>query len=467
MATRLVLRSLLAALALLAASSPAPALEQAATAGLRAAAEEALIYGFPMVMNYVAMYEFAIDTNSSQYKAPFNKLYNATHLSTPDDTAVVTPNSDTPYSILWMDLRAEPIVLCMPEVDKGRYYSVQLIDLYTFNYGYIGSRATGNGAACHMVAGPDWKGQAPKDIKRTFRSETRFSLAIYRTQVFGPTDMDQVTKVQAGYQVMTLSQFLKQPAPPPAPEIAFPKIDKALAKDNPFTYLNFVLQFCPPVPQEAALRARFAAIGVEPGKPFDPSSLSAQQAALAEGMRGGMAKIEKAAETSGEDANGWRMGLNGGDRAFYHGDWLRRAAIAMAGLYANNPIEALYPAARSDGTGAKLDGAANRYTITFAAGQLPPVNAFWSVTMYDAATQLLVANPINRYVINSAMESDLKKNRDGSMTLYVQQDSPGPDKESNWLPAPGGAFYLVMRLYRPKLSVLIGYWKPPRVQRVG
>jgi hypothetical protein len=463
-----MLIALLAALAVLVAGPAAIALEQVAPAGTRSAAEEAFIYGLPMVMNYGVMYEYAIDTNSAEYKAPFNQIASAARVFTPQDTAVVTPNSDTPYSILWMDLRAEPVVLCVPEVEKSRYYSVQLIDLYTFNYGYIGSRATGNGAGCYMVAGPDWKGQAPKDIQRTFRAETWFSAAIYRTQLFGPTDIDNVKKVQAGYSVQTLSQYLRQPAPAPAPQITFPKIDKALAKEDPFAYLNFVLQFCPPVPAESALRARLASIGVEPGKTFDRDGLSSQQqAALAEGMHSGMEKVEKAAQTVGEDVNGWRMGVNGGDRAFYHGDWLRRAAVAMAGIYANNPAEALYPTTHTDSAGARLDGATNHYTITFAAGQLPPVNAFWSVTMYDAGTQLLVANPINRYLINQSMLADLKKNRDGSLTLYVQNESPGPDRESNWLPAPNAGFYLVMRLYRPKLSVLIGYWKPPKVQRAG
>jgi hypothetical protein len=267
-----VLKSLIlsafAALALLGASSPIQAGDKVAPTETSAIAEEAFVYGFPMIMNYGVMYEYAVDTKSSQYKTPFNQIYNEARVFTPKDTAVVTPNSDTPYSLVSMDLRAEPIVLCVPEVEKGRYYSVQLIDMYTFNYGYIGSRATGNGAGCYLVAGPDWKGKTPHGIKKAFRSETQFSMAVYRTQLFNPADIDNVKKVQAGYTAQTLSQFLKRPAPPRSPQIEFPKIDKELAKADPFAYLNFVLQFCPPVPQEIALRTKFASIGVEAGKSY-------------------------------------------------------------------------------------------------------------------------------------------------------------------------------------------------------
>jgi hypothetical protein len=195
---------------------PGAAQEKLAKGEAKAIAEQAFVYGFPMVMNYGTMYEYAIDKSSSQYKAPFNKIYNTARVFTPKDTAIVTPNSDTPYSFLWLDLRAEPVVLTVPEIEKGRYFSVQLVDLYTFNYGYIGTRSTGNGGGSYMVAGPAWKGETPKGIDRVFRCETDFSLAGYRTQLFGPSDIDNVKKVQAGYKVQPLSVFLKTPAPPAA-----------------------------------------------------------------------------------------------------------------------------------------------------------------------------------------------------------------------------------------------------------
>jgi hypothetical protein len=428
-------------------------------------AEGAYIYGFPMIMNYGTMYEYSIDRSSSQYKAPFNRIYNTASVYTPADTAVVTPNSDTPYSFVSMDLRAEPIVLCMPEVEKGRYYSVQLVDMYTYNIGYIGSRATGNGAGCYMVSGPNWKGEAPAGIAKVFPVETDFGFAIYRTQLFNPGDINNIKKIQAGYKVYTLSEFMKKPAPPAPPVIDFPKFTKKRAfETDPFGYLNFLLQFCPPIPQEKPLRDIFARIGIEPGKPFEPDKLSMKDRAEIElGIREGYEHIKQKRHTLGKDVNGWRITSAFGNRQLYKGNWTLRAAAAMAGIYGNDAVEAMYPIAFNDGTGSKLDASKSDYSITFPAGELPPVNAFWSVTMYNGKTQLLVANPINRYLINSPMLPGLVKNPDGSLTIYVQKNSPGKDKESNWLPAPDGPFYLVMRLYWPKKEALDGKWSPPPV----
>ena len=285
--------------------------------------KEAYIYGFPMVMNYGIMYAYAVDQNSGQFKAPFNQIFNEARVFTPKDTAIVTPNSDTPYSFLWMDLRAEPIVLCVPKIEKSRYYVVQLVDMYTFNYAYIGSRATGNDVGCSVVAGPDWKGDTPAGIKKVFHSETQFSLAGYRTQLLGPTDMQNVKKIQAGYKVQTLSQFLKQPAPPPAPAIHFPPFTKDDMK-TPFPkFLNFVLQFCPEVPEEKELRARFATIGIAPGKPFDFDKLSEiDKGELALGVKEGYDAIEKARDNIATNVNGWLIGAVIGDRKFINGDWL-------------------------------------------------------------------------------------------------------------------------------------------------
>lgn len=197
-----------------------------------------------MIVNYKVTYEYAIDRSSGQFKAPFNVISNEARVFTPKDTAVLTPISDTPYSLVELDLRAEPIVLCMPEIEKSRYYDVQLVDLYTDNYGYMGSRTTGNGAGCYMVAGPDWSGAEPPGIAKTFRSETQFSMAIYRTQLFNPADMDKVKLLQAGYKVQTLSAFLGKPAPPPAPAIEWPKFEQDAFTTKFGEYLSFLLQFC-------------------------------------------------------------------------------------------------------------------------------------------------------------------------------------------------------------------------------
>jgi hypothetical protein len=436
----------------------------------KAVAEEAFVYGFPMVMNYGVMYESFIDKSSPQYRCPFNQIYNTARVFTPKDTAVVTPNSDTPYSFFCADLGAEPVVFTVPEVEKGRYFSVQLIDWYTFNFGYVGSRTTGNGGGSYLVAGPSWKGEKPKGIDKVFRCETEFAFAIFRTQLYNPADIENVKRVQAGYKLQPLSAFLKAPAPPAAPEIKWPKIDKKLAESDPFAYLNFLLQFCPPVGSadvEKPLRAKFAKIGIEAGKPFALDKLTAdQKAELEMGVTSGLEKIKKQVAELGKDENGWQVGSAFGDRTFFKGDWTLRAAAAMAGIYGNDAVEALYPLLATDSDGNKPDCSKKRYTLTFPKGQLPPANAFWSVTMYDGKTQLLIENPINRYLINSPMLPDLKKNEDGSLTLYIQKDSPGKEKESNWLPAPDGPIYVVMRLYWPKEEALNGKWKPPALTPV-
>jgi hypothetical protein len=434
-------------------------------------AEAGFIYGLPIVMNYGVMYEYAVDRNSGQFKAPFNQIKNEPNVFTYKDTAVPTPNSDTPYSFVWMDLRAEPIVLSVPAVDPKRYYSVMLCDGNTYNYGYIGSRATGSEAGDYMVVGPDWKGATPPGIKKVFRSTTQFSVAGYRTQLFNPDDLDGVKKVQAGYKVQPLSAYLKQPATTAAaPAIDFPKIDKELVKTNFFEFLDFALQFAPPPENEKEIRAELAKIGVGPGKTFNFKDLPMEQKLeVGLGMKEGEKKVDEAVASAGKAINGWRVSGLPGDSAHYNGDWLKRAAAAKAGIYGNDPAEATYPLTRVDSEGHALDGSKHNYTLTFPPGQQPPVKAFWSLTMYDGKTQLLIENPINRYLINSPMLPNMKTNADGSLTLYIQNKSPGPEKESNWLPAPNGTIYLVMRLYWPKTeppSILPpgeGTWKPPAI----
>jgi hypothetical protein len=318
-----------------------------------------------------------------------------------------------------------------------------------------------------MIVGPEWQGETPPGIKKVFRSTTQFSLAAYRTQLFNPEDMPNVVKIQSGYKVRPLSVYLGKPSPS-APAIAFPRIDKKLAKTNFFDYLGWSLQYAPAGPEEKEIRAKLASIGVGPGKTFDFKDLPpAHKAAVVEGVKAGEAKIEKYLEAGEKVVNGWKMSNFFGDRDFYKGDWLKRAAGAKAGIYGNEAIEATYPITKSLASGEPLDGSKHDYTITFPAGQFPPVNAFWSITMYDGRTQLLIKNPIDRYLINSPMLPNLKKNDDGSLTIYVQNKSPGKDKEANWLPAPAGPIYLAMRLYWPKTeppSVLPpgeGTWKPP------
>ncbi|MBY3274868.1 DUF1254 domain-containing protein [Rhizobium laguerreae] len=437
-------------------------------------AEEGFIYGLPLVMNYAVMQEFAVDRNSGQFKAPFNEINNMHQVASPADTAVITPNSDTPYSILWLDLRAEPMVISVPTVEKERYYSVQLIDGNTYNFGYIGSRTTGSEPGSYLVVEPDWKGGKPDGIKQVFTSSTPFVFANFRTQLIDAEDMANVEKVQAGYKAQPLSAFLKQPAPPAAPTIEFLPATTAGIKKNFFEYLDVALQFVPETSRDKDIRAKLARIGIGPGKTFEFKDLPLEhKAEMLVGMKQGDDKIDKWLATGNKPINGWNVSSLLGDEAFFNGDWLMRSGAAKAGLYGNDAAEAMYPFTRTDASGKPLDGSKHKYTITFPPGQLPPVHSFWSVTMYDGKSQFLVKNPINRYLINSPMLPGMKKNEDGSLTLYVQKDSPGADKEANWLPAPDGTIYLVMRLYWPKTeapSILPagkGTWLPPGVKRVS
>lgn len=442
------------------------------TEQLKAIAEEGFIFGLPLVMNYAIMNEYAVDKSGSQYKAPFNQIKNEPRLYTYKDTAILSPNSDTPYSVAWLDLRAEPVVITVPEVEKGRYYSVQLIDGNLYNKGYIGSRTTGNEAGSHAVAGPNWQGDTPEGVGEVFHSTTPFMFVIFRTQLFSPADMPNVEMIQAGYNVQTLSAFHGKPAPAAAPEIDFLPATSAGVKAHFWRYLSAALDYIPESDQDKAIRAKLAKIGIGSGKTFDIDSLSPQQQqAMAEGMKAGDTKVTQFVAAGAKDINGWQVGSLWGDSDFYEGDWLKRAGGGRAGIYGNTAEESVYLLSRADVKGQILDGSKHNYTLTFPADSLPPVNAFWSVTMYYSDSQLLVENPINRYLVNSPMLPDMKKNADGSLTIYIQHESPGEDKESNWLPAPDGPIYLAFRLYWPNpptddSSVLPpgkGSWNPPGV----
>jgi len=422
-------------------------------------AKEAYIYGYPMVENYKTMFAFVVDKNNSQYKAPFNQIYNEATVFTPKDTTVVTPNSDTPYSFIWADLRAEPLVLGVPEVEKNRYYSLQFIDLYTYNFAYIGTPTTGNGAGKFLLAGPGWKGVVPEGVEKVIQSDTDFVFVVYRTQLFDPADMDNVKKIQAGYTAVPLSKFVGQETPPAPPEIDFPAYSPEKVKTlDFFNYMSFLLQFCPTVPGDKEARAKFAEIGISAGEPFNTDAMSTEsKKAIEAGMTDGDKTITEKAKTEKSAANLF------GTREFMKNNYLNRAIGAKMGIYGNSKNEAYYFTWHKDVDGKLINTAENDYVLTFKKDDLPPVNAFWSVTMYDAKTQLLVANPINRYLINSPMLPDLKLNDDGSLTIYIEKDSPGKDMESNWLPAPDGPVYMVLRCYWPKKAVLDGEWKLPPV----
>jgi len=444
-----------------------PATQAVVPADARAIAKDAYVYGFPMVDSYRIQYSYLVDANDPEYKGGWNQVHSIARVFTPEDKAIQTPNSDTPYSFVGYDLRAEPLVFTVPKIDKNRYYSVQFIDLYTHNFAYLGSRTSGNNGTTVLLAGPDWNGETPKGIDQVIRSETQLGNIIYRTQLFGPDDLENVKKIQAGYKVQPLSAFLGQPAPPAAPPIDFVKpLTAQQERTSPefFEVLDFLLRYSPTVPSETDLMQRFGTLGIGPDKTFDVDKLSP---ATLQAVKDGMADAwkehdeQKGRLDRGEITSGDLFGT----RDQLKNNYLNRMLAATAGIYGNTREEAVYPVLSLDSNGQPLSGA-NKYVVRFAPGQLPPVNAFWSLTMYEMPASLLVANPINRYLINSPMLPSLKRDADGGITLYVQNESPGKERESNWLPAPKGPFVMAMRLYWPKNEVLDGSWKAPKAELV-
>jgi len=431
----------------------------------RSIAKEVYIYGFPMVANYNTMYKQAIDTTSKDHQAPFNTLKSSRSVATPEDKFVVTPNSDTPYSYLWMDLRAEPMVVTMPKIEPNRYYTGQLIDLYTYNFAYLGTRAYGNDGGTFLIAGPGWNGEKPAGVKDVIHSETQFAYLLFRTQLFNMADLPRVNKVQSGYTAQPLSAFLKQPAPAAAPAVNWPKPADIAAAPSPeiFPTVNFLLQFCPPNASESALLARFAKLNIGAGQTFDMSKFSPEiQQAINDGVKDSSPELAKVMKQI-NDPEALPI-LAFGSRDVLTDDYLHRYAGAKLGLYGNTMQEAVYFGYFVDADHQPLDASKSNYELHFDKGKLPPAKAFWSLTMYDGKTQYLVANPLKRYLLNSTVLKSYKYGADGSLTLYVSHDNPGPAKQANWLPAPDGPFYSVLRLYLPDDAVLNGGWKRPQLQ---
>jgi hypothetical protein len=434
-------------------------------------AKEAYIYGFPLVLNYKTMYDYAVDKNSPEYKGDFNDLACVARVFTPEDKTIITPNSDTPYCMTWVDMRAEPVVFTIPEIEEDRFYEVQLIDLYTHNFAYISTVATGNVPGTYLLTGPDWKGEVPKGITKVIPSETQFLFSIHRTQLFNPSDIDDLKKIQEAYHVEPLSTFLGTKAPPAAAAIDFPKWEAgAEFNAESFAYLDFMLTLVKTPEEEQALMKRFAKIGLGGNGQFDIKKFSPEiQKALEEGAKEGLAAIKAFGAKESKDplgsakVFGTREFLNKSAKENYNLDnlFILRATGAQMGIYGNSGAEAIYPTYLVDSKGVPLDASQSKYTLTYKKGEFPPVTAFWSFTMYDGKTQLLIDNPLNRYLLNSPMMDSFVMNKDGSLTIYVQKESPGKELEPNWLPAPDGPFYVVMRLYGPKTEALEGKWVAP------
>lgn len=435
---------------------------------ISAITKEAYIYAYPMADGYRIQYAYFVSKNSPEYKAPYNNLYNTARVYTPNDKAVQTPNSDTPYSFCGFDLRTEPYVLTIPSIEEDRYFSVQLIDYYTHNFDYIGSRTTGNKGGNYLIAGPHWKGETPKGISKVIKCETELITAIIRTQLFNSDDLENVKKIQSKYNIQPLSNYLGKPSPKANNSINFVKpllTEEIKSSLEIFNILNFQLQFCPTNSSELDLMKRFAKIGIGAGKKINFSELSPEiKAAMQKGISDAWAEYDVLKKQI--ELNVITSGDLFGSREHLKNNYLYRMAGAILGIYGNSKEEAMYPIYSVDNEGKSLIGS-NKYILRFSKNQLPPANSFWSLTMYEMPSSLLVDNPIKRYLINSPMISQLKKDTDGSITLYIQNESPGKEKESNWLPAPKGHFLLVCRIYWPKEEAISGKWNKPPLTKIN
>ncbi|WP_239251651.1 MULTISPECIES: DUF1254 domain-containing protein [Mycobacterium] len=426
------------------------------TAGLRQKAKDAYIFAYPLVMNYRTMYKQAIEGDHA-----FGKWLHL-GVSSPADTDIVTPNNDSPYSYAWVDVRSEPWVLTLPPIEPDRYYTSQWDDLWGFVLDNPGSVKDGNKGMSVLVAGPDYQGQAPPGISRVIKGESELLGTLTRTQLMAADNgLDRVKEIQQQYQLQPLSAFLKQPAPAAAPAPNWPvwtEGDEATPKF--WDYVSFLLPFTSNNPQDRAMYDDLAALGVKRDEPFKQD---AQSQEVQDALKGGIEDAQAALKARSQQKDVHSEDLFG-DRAKMGTDYFNRALGVYMGIFGNVAEQAMYFTLPSDAAGEALDGSKASYSVTFPPGQIPPVNYFWSFTMYSVPDRLLVANPINRYSIGSGTPG-LKQNPDGSLTLYFSAQDPGVDKSSNWLPAPAGPFWVVLRTYGPKQPILDKSWQPPKVEK--
>jgi hypothetical protein len=429
----------------------------------QAIALDAYIYFYPIMSMDLSRKQFTNGT--SDFKGPMNTFVNVPAYPPADFKGVVRSNFDTLYSVSWIDMTREPVVISAPDTD-GRYYLLPMLDMWTDVFASPGWRTTGTKAGNFLVTPPGWNGAVPDGMTR-ISAPTPYVWVIGRTKTDGPPDYDAVHKIQAGYKVALLSEFGKAPKPvefKPDPSIDMktpPKVQvDTMAVGKYFAYAAELLKLHPPHVTDQPIIARMKKIGIEPGKSFDVSKLDpAVQKALESAPQDGQKLMAWKLPTLARVANGWSM--NTDTVGVYGNYYLKRAILAQQGLGANVVEDAIYPLNLGDETGKPLDGA-NKYTITFERGAAPPVNAFWSITLYDQEG-FQVGNALNRFAVSSWMP--FKYNSDGSLDLYFQNESPGKDMEANWLPAPKGPFNLTMRMYAPKSEALIGKWSPPPVTK--
>jgi hypothetical protein len=468
-------RALLASAAALFSAVSAPVLAQADQVKEAVdIATDAYVYGYSLVTTDVTRVQMSNVPAVEALKAPLNQFVNVKRYPPGDYRGVSAPNADTLYSLAWLDLK-EPQVFSHPDMGK-RYFLFPMVDLWMTIFDSPGTRTTGQKAGKFLLTGPGWKGEVPKGMAH-IASATRYMVILGRTYADGSeADYKAANALQAQYKITPLSAWGKPFTPKAPPVDANPGISmtdepqKVILEMSTEAYFNWLAKrMCSDSPAYAAdapALARFAKIGFEPCKPFEMSKLdSGVQAALKDLPKTALAKIDANREASmGKMVDGWSITKGLG---VYGTDYMKRAVVAAFGWPANLEHDAVYPYTLVDSTGAKLTGA-HKYTLTWAKGSTPPVNAFWSITMYMIDDGWwFVPNKLNKFTVSP--RNHLKANADGSTTLYFQKDSPGKDKESNWLPAPAGEFIPMLRMYWPKdkaPSILDGSWTPPQVQKV-
>jgi len=427
---------------------------------------DAYIYGYSLItmeMTRRVMTNTATPENSH---APMGQFYNSRTYPNASFRDITAPNADTLYSTAWLDLSKEPYILSVPD-EKGRYFLLPMLDAYTNVFQVPGKRTTGTNAQKYAITGPGWSGTLPAGVVE-YKSPTNILWILGRTYCDGtPQDYNEVHAIQDQYTLVPLSSYGKPYTPPPGK--VDPSIDmktavreqvNSLSAENYFKMMAQLMKVNPPAAADAPMVASMAKLGIIPGQDFDMKKLDPAVAEALQGVpKAGFGKIMAHFKEAGSDINAWTFSTKTG---LYGTDYLQRAFITAIGLGANRPQDAIYPTSEKGIDGQAYDGA-NKYTMHFEKGQTPPADGFWSLTMYDA-NYFFVANALNRYTLSSRFK--FQYNADGSLDFYIQKDSPGKDKESNWLPAPAGKFILMLRLYWPKESVLKGTWKPPIVQKL-
>lgn len=419
--------------------------------------KETYIALFPLVFNYGTMYNQAINSESSDYIGGFG-VFRHYSLATPKNRDIPTPNNNTPYSWAWVDLRTEPWVLTMPPSDGNRYYVCQWDDLWGYVVDAPGSIIDGQNGGNYLIATTDFEGKIPEGIKRVIFSESQFIGTLTRTEVNGSDDVKAMEAVQNGYNLQPLSVYLGGDSKEQIDDNSWPIFEIGDLKNIKFfQYANFLLSYILPHEADKQMFEMAKKIGVEAGKDWNIDEMdSTFITAINDGINEAIKEMESQAKTT----------VNGNSlfntREVIGTDYLNRSIGVMVGQFGNYPTQAVYPGFQKDNEGDFLDGSKKDYQITFEAHEIPEADYFWSFTMYDLPQRLLIENPINRYSIGNKTES-LTKNDDGSLTIYFQTDSPGKEKEGNWLPTPNGPFYTILRIYGPNERIISGDYKLPQI----